>query len=279
MNWKDFIKRTVRYIMKGVPVIHTQVVVKEMSTKNMFQNKNILITGGSSGIGFYIAKMCLSEGAQVCITGRNIEKLKKAQEQLGNNCFIVQYDVSDVRNVSKLFSVCEQQCGGKIHNLISNAGISLHEGDFHNVTEEDWNIQMDINLKGNYFICKKFIEYLERQKDTAGNIVVITSDRGARSDDIPYGLTKVASNSFVRGFAHKVIANGIRINALAPGVTCSELTEYKKEENMYFEPAPGKRLFLPEEMANVARFLLSEESACITGEIINCDQGFSIAHW
>ncbi len=54
MNWIDFIKRTARYIMKGTPVIHTQVVVKEMSTLNMFQNKNILITGGSSGIGFYL---------------------------------------------------------------------------------------------------------------------------------------------------------------------------------------------------------------------------------
>jgi len=279
MNLKDFIKRTARYIIKGVPVINTQVIVKEMPSSKFLREKNILITGGSSGIGFYIAKMCLSEGARVCITGRNAEKLEKAQEKLGKNCFGVLYDAADVRNLQNLFVQCEHKCGGVIHDLVSNAGISLHEGDFYNVTEEDFDRQMDINLKGNYFICKEFIEYRESKEDTTGNIIVITSDRGARSDDIPYGLTKVASNSFVRGFAHKIIAKGIRINALAPGVTCSELTGHNKEENMYFEPAPGKRLFLPEEMANVARFLLSEESACITGEIINCDQGFSIAHW
>lgn len=279
MSFKNYIKRTALYILRGIPTVNTKIVVREMSPTNLFAGRNILVTGGSSGIGFFIAKKCLAEGAKVCITGRNAEKLHQAKELLGDNCFAIQYDMSNVKKLNDLFFDCENKCGGSICDLVSNAGISLHEGDFHNVTENDWDRQFDINLKGNYFVCKEFIQYREAQEDTAGNIIVITSDRGARSDDIPYGLTKVASNSFVKGFAHKIISKGIRINALAPGVTCSELTGYKSDENMYFSPAPGKRLFLPEEMANVAKFLLSEESACISGEIINCDQGFSIAHW
>lgn len=279
MSVRDYIKRTALYVLRGIPTVNTKVLVREMSPTNLFVGRNILVTGGSSGIGFFIAKKCLTEGAKVCITGRNAEKLLKAKELLGENCFAIQYDMSDVKKLNTLFLACEEKCGGVIHDLVSNAGISLHEGDFRNVTENDWDRQMDINLKGNYFVCKEFIQYKETQEESAGNIIVITSDRGARSDDIPYGLTKVASNSFVKGFAHKVISKGIRINAIAPGVTCSELTGYSADENMYFSPAPGKRVFLPEEMANVAKFLLSEESCCISGEVINCDQGFSIAHW
>ena len=279
MRTKEYLKRVARYLLKGVPVVETKVIVKEHSPHNVLANRCILITGGSSGIGFYIARKCLAEGASVCITGRDINKLRAAQEKLGENCFAIQHDVSDIKSYQKIFLQCEKLFGRPIDDLVSNAGISLHEGSFYNVTEAGWDSQMGINLKANYFICKAFIEYREKQESTAGNILVITSDRGSRADDIPYGLTKVASNSFVRGFAHKIVQKGIRINALAPGVTCSELTGYSRDENMYFESAPGKRVFLPEEMANVAKFLLSEESSCISGEIINCDQGFYIAHW
>lgn len=279
MSTKDYFKRVARYLLKGIPVIRTQVVVKECSPNNVLANRCILITGGSSGIGFYIAKRCLTEGAKVCITGRDAKKLKDAKKILGKNCFAIQHDVSDIKSYPEIFLKCENLFGAPINDLVSNAGISLHEGSFYNVTEAGWDSQMGINLKANYFICKSFIEYRKQQEFTMGNILVITSDRGSRADDIPYGLTKVASNSFVRGFAHKIIQKGIRINALAPGVTCSDLTGFSRNENMYFEQTPGKRLFLPEEMANVAKFLLSDESSCISGEIINCDQGFYIAHW
>ena len=161
----------------------------------------------------------------------------------------------------------------------SNAGISLHEGNFRNVTEEGWDSQMNINLKGNYFMVKAYIEYLESLDDKNGNVVVITSERSRRSDDIPYGLTKAASNSFIECFASKVISEGIRVNGVAPGVTASDMTGVDRNGNMYANWQPSNRFFLPEEVAEVVNFLLSDVSNCISGEIIACDQGRYISHW
>jgi NAD(P)-dependent dehydrogenase (short-subunit alcohol dehydrogenase family) len=120
---------------------------------------------------------------------------------------------------------------------------------------------------------------LESKEQKKGNIVVITSERSKRSDDIPYGLTKTASNSFIEGFASKVIGEGIRINGVAPGVTASDMTGVSRDGNMYSEWQPANRFFLPEEVAEVVNFLLSDVSNCISGEIIACDQGRHISHW
>lgn len=279
MGIKRYIKRVVKYIFFGVPVCETNVIVKDMSASQVLAGKKILITGGGRGLGYYIAKKSISEGADVLILGRNENTLINACKELGSKCKYLIVDIKNVSGFEELLINAEKKLQGKIDCLVSNAGISLHEGDFHNVSETDWDQQMDTNLKGNYFFVKNYIQYLETKEDTSGNIVVITSDRGRRADDIPYGLTKVAANSFIRGIAHKVISKGIRLNGVAPGVTCSDMTGYTAKDNMYFEPTPGKRLFLPEEVANVVNFLLADVSNCISGEIIACDQGFYIAHW
>lgn len=121
--------------------------------------------------------------------------------------------------------------------------------------------------------------YKEGLDDKNGNVVVITSERSRRSDDIPYGLTKAASNSFIECFASKVISEGIRVNGVAPGVTASDMTGVDRNGNMYANWQPSNRFFLPEEVAEVVNFLLSDVSNCISGEIIACDQGRYISHW
>ena len=138
---------------------------------------------------------------------------------------------------------------------------------------------MNTNLKGNYFLVSEYIRYLEKQSDTAGNIVVITSERAKRADDIPYGLTKAATSSFIQCIASKVIGEGIRINGVGPGVTASDMTGFDKTGNLYADNQPSKRVFMPEEVAEVVGFLLCDASACISGEVITCDQGRYITHW
>lgn len=156
---------------------------------------------------------------------------------------------------------------------MSNAGISLHERGFEEVTIEGWNQQMNTNLKGAYFLVCAFVRQLLRFQDSSGNIVMVSSERGLYCDDIPYGLSKAAINSFTRGLARKLIAKNIRVNAVAPGVTASEMTGYSPVGNLYRESACGKRVFMPEEIAEVAAFLLCDASQCISGEVIPCDQG------
>ncbi len=280
MGISVYLKRMIRYVIKGLPEYNVTVEVKESIPSRQLEGQNIIVTGAGRGLGFYIAKRCIAEGANVLITGRNEETLKKAVAELGDKSKYLVFDAQNVSGVSAFINNAENMFSGeKITGLVSNAGVSLHEGDFRHVTEEGWDIQLNTNLKGNYFLVKGFIEYLEKKEDKKGNIVVITSERGRRSDDLPYGLTKVASDSFVECFASRVIKEGIRINGVAPGVTASDMTGVNRNENMYADWQPTNRFFLPEEVAEVVNFLLSDISNCISGEIIACDQGRYISHW
>lgn len=279
MGIVDYLKRGVYFIFWGVPEYKTSINIQVLEPQNLLKGRNIIITGGGRGIGYYIAKKSIDEGANVLITGRNEDTLKKAVKKLGERAKYLVADVSKVKEIDFFFEKA-RECfhGDKIDSLVSNAGISLHEGNFRNVTEEDWDDQMNTNLKGNYFLVKKFVEYLEQQEDKKGNIVVVTSERAKRSDDIPYGLTKVATCSFIQSIAQNVISEGIRINGVGPGVTVSDMTGISRE-HLHAEWQPGKRYFVPEEVAEVVNFLLSDASACISGEIITCNQGNHIARW
>lgn len=279
MSVGTYLKRMIRFVLKGVPEQHTTVQVLESAPGNRLEGKNILITGGGRGLGYYIARRCLRDGAKVLITGRKEETLQKAVRELGENCQYVVFDAVNVEGIPELLRQAEIKFGGKIHCLVSNAGISLHEGGFREVTQEGWDQQMDTNLKGNFFLVKEYIAYLETKADSRGNVVVITSERAKRPDDIPYGLTKAASNSFIQGIACRVIDKGIRINGVAPGVTASDMTGFDRDGDLYAEWQAGKRIFLPEEVAEVVAFLLTDISTCISGEIITCDQGRYISRW
>lgn len=280
MALKTYFRRVFRYLIKGIPEVKTIVEVKQSFPNELLKDKNIIVTGGSKGIGFHIAKKCIDEGAKVLIVGRNENELNSAISKLGTNCKYLVFDVQNVDKTADFISKAEEIFNGeKIYALVSNAGVSLHEGDFRNVTEKGWDTQFNVNLKGNYFLVKEFINYLENQSDKSGNIVVITSERGFRNDDLPYGLTKVASNSFIKCFASKVIDEGIRINGVAPGVTVSDMTGIKRNDNLYADWMPANRFFIPEEVAEVVNFLLSDLSSSISGEIIACDKGRYITHW
>ncbi len=280
MGVLSYLKRGIRYVINGIPQQHITVNIQTLQPQHLLEGKNIVITGGGRGLGFFIAQRCVNEGAQVLITGRNEEVLLNAIDKLGSAAKHLVFDVTDTHIVEDFFVKASKAFNdGKIDCLVSNAGISLHEKDFRSVTEDGWDTQMNTNLKGNYFLVSKYIQYLEKQDNTAGNIVVISSERSQRPDDIPYGLTKVATNSFIKAFASKVIEKGIRINGVAPGVTASDMTGFDLNSNLFADYQPMKRVFRPEEVAEVVNFLLSDISACISGEIITCDQGRYISHW
>lgn len=277
MGLKSYIKRAALFIIKGIPEYKTTIEVKVSSPSEVLKGRNILITGANRGLGYCFAKKCVSEGANVIITGRDEIKLKKAATEL--NCKFLMLDSSDFASIDSVFWDAEKMFNGKVDSLISNAGISLHEGNFRNVTIEGWDAQMDTNLKGNFFIVQKFIQYLESKDNKNGNIVVITSERAKRSDDIPYGLTKVATSSFIQCIANKVASEGIRINGVGPGVTATDMTGAAKDGNYYSSWTSGHRYFMPEEVAEVVNFLLSDISGCVSGEIITCDQASWVTHW
>lgn len=275
MGIKRGIRKLAKLILESSPEKNVTVNVSQINYGEILKNRNIVITGGGKGIGFAIAKKCISEGANVVITGRTEKTLKEATEELGKSCKYVVFDISKVEEMKKFLSMCEDKFNGKIDSLISNAGISLHENIYKNVTIEGFDKQFNTNLRASYFLAKEYLEYLERNKSENGNLIFISSETGNQCYDIPYGLTKAALNSLTRALSRRVYKNNIRVNAIAPGVTISDMVkEYVdiNSENMYRKCA-SDRVFLPEEIAEVACFLLSDASKCISGEIIHCNAG------
>lgn len=269
---KDAIIRAFNYIIHGVPTTYVNVTVKEYNEKRLLGRK-ILITGGGRGIGFWIAHKCIAEGAQVLICGRNEDTLKEAKLKLGDNCHYRRFDVSKVSAMPQFLDDAFAEMGG-IDSLVNNAGISLHEGTFRNVTEEGFDVQFSTNLKAPYFFSKYFIEKVEKENIEKANILFITSERGSFNTTIPYGLTKASLKSYVGALSHYLCGKAnIRVNALAPGVTASEMTGNSIDGNYFSENSPNRRIYHPSEMANVACFLLSDESSCISGETVHCDSG------
>lgn len=269
----EYIKRLFRYVIRGCPqiIIHPEIVT--IDSREAMAEKVILITGGNRGLGKAIAKKCISEGAKVIIVGRNIETMKAFCEETSKNIDWIRYDVSDCTNYKNLIEEAEKKFNRPINVLIHSAGISLHEGNFRNVTLEDWDSQFTINLKSIYFLTQTFIKYCTRRGITNASVIMLSSERGLYGDDIPYGLTKAALNNFVKGISRRVITTGIRVNGIAPGVTATDMTGVKEDDNLYREASCGKRVFLAEEVAEVAAFLIQDNSKCISGEIIACNQG------
>lgn len=266
------IKRVIKYILYGIPTEHILKcnVVVSQSTKKLL-GKNILITGGGRGLGFYIAQKCILEGANVVIVGRNEDVLKTASKEL--KCRYIAFDLSNISNISKMFNEAINMLDGRIDCLVNNAGISLHEKSMMEVTLETFDKQLEINLKAPYFLTQNFIKHCIDVHNKKASVVFVSSERGLYCDEIPYGLIKAAINSLTRGIARRHVRNGIRVNAIAPGITESDMTIADRTKNMACEYNCGGRFFLPEEVAETAAFILSDEANCINGEIIACDQG------
>ncbi|MBQ6858443.1 MAG: SDR family oxidoreductase, partial [Clostridia bacterium] len=258
---KAMIKRAARYIIKGVPNVTMNVNVAEIKYGGILEGKKVLITGGTRGLGFAIAKRCLEEKAKVTITGRTMEALEKAKAQLGNpkELYLIAHDIRDYDRDEEVIQTARRYMGG-VDILLNNAGVSVHDINYATCTQEMWDRQMDTNLKGVYFLTQAFMKYYNEVGKKAGKIIMMVSERGLYGDDVPYGLAKRALISYTEGLAVKLIGKGVRVNAIAPGVTATDMTGWDPNGDLYRPYCRGKRVLLPQEIAEVAIFLMSDAS-------------------
>lgn len=267
------IKRLISALLQNRSKPIVKVEIGKYSTGNLLQRKTIIITGGGKGIGKAIATKCVSEGAKVIITGRNEENLSNTAQSLGESCAYIVFDNRETEKIEDLFQEAESKFG-IIDCLVCNAGISNHESNMLNVTIDGYDQLMSVNLKSTYFLIQSFIRRtIDNEKEK--NIVVISSETGDMASDIPYGISKASLNSLVKGTAYRYHLDRYRVNAIAPGVTLTDMTKgYANPKDDYlFRDNIAGRYFLPEEIAEVACFLLSTVSSCINGEIIHCNGG------
>ena len=268
------ILRKIKNLLRPARVVTAKV--SYLAPNNSLEGKRVVVTGGTKGIGYAIAKRLTEEGAKVLITGRNKSELAKVSQELG--CYALSLDLTQIESFDSFVNQAIQELGG-IDCLVNNAGVSLHESSYKAVSPQGFDLQISTNMRGPFFLTQKVMSHME-QNAVKGNILFISSETGDTVDCRPYGWTKAAINSLVQGLAYYHIKNGIRVNAIAPGVTATAMTGFNPESNLNCSYNPNGRVYLPEEIAEVAVFLLSDVSNCISGQIITCNNGNTVnARW
>lgn len=266
---KQYLYRLWQWVWKGIPVQKINAGIATIEHGQVLKGKKILITGGSRGIGYHIAKRFISEGAEVLIVGRNAEDLQKAATELG--CKYLAFDITEIAQLQNLISQAAEALGG-LTGLVNNAGVCNIDNGFLNVTEQSYDEQFLLNVKSPFFLTQAFVKYVTEHKVPSSGVVFITSERGLYPDDAPYGMTKAAIGNIVPGIARRFALQGVHINAIAPGVTADTINQPEKRNDAYLKGAVGKRYIMPDELAEVAVFLMSDASKCLSGEIIPCNQ-------
>ena len=252
------------------------------------KNKNVIVTGGSKGIGYSIVKVFAANGANVVFSGRNEKRGIDAEKNLNNYNSKVKFikaDVTDVTQTENLFELAYKFLG-QIDIVVLNAGY-FPEIRISDMNLDDWKEIIDINLNGVFINTKVSLNYLNR----GGKIVVISSITGNRVGNpglSHYSAAKSGVNGFIRTAALEFSTLGININAvepgniLTPGMKDILGSEYIKNQESII---PFSKLGDPEDIAYATIFLASDEAKYITGQSIVVDGGqtlpesaFSI-HW
>lgn len=249
----------------------TAVIIHDVEFGNIMEGKEALITGGTSGIGLAIAKKMISCGAKVTILGRNPEKAKKAAEEI--HC---DYLIADLTKTQELITEVEQFIENrKIDILVNSAGV-LDMEPWLKKTPEKFDLVINTNLKAAYFMSQTIAKHMIKHS-IQGHILNVSSSSSMRPSWGPYQLSKRALNGMTLGFAQKLAPYGITVNGLAPGVTMTPMASNFVEdtENLaYYNPL--RRAETPEEIANLAVFLLSNLGTSIVGDTVMITGGSGI---
>jgi meso-butanediol dehydrogenase/(S,S)-butanediol dehydrogenase/diacetyl reductase len=249
-------------------------------TKARFDGKVALVTGATSGIGEAIARKLALEGAFVCLIGRSAERGQALVMDLGpDRASFYQCDVSDAAAVRDMIDNVLQACG-RIDILINNAGI-VSLAPVEAVTDEAWRELIDTDLSSVFYLCRAAIPHMRARG--SGAILNVASLSGLAGDYgmAAYNAAKAAVVNFTRSIAIDLGPVGIRANALCPGAVRTPMFQAVDAIpgllEAWAEGIPMKRLGQPEEVANVAAFLVSGEASYMTGAVVTVDGGVTAA--
>lgn len=242
--------------------------------------KTALITGGSSGIGLATARLFKAEGARLAITGRDPERLAAAQQQLGGDTLTIVSEAGCLNEIEAMLDQVDQHFG-KLDILFLNAGIA-EPTPLEQATEAQFDRIMRINFKGVFFTIQKALPLLNPN----ASIIVTTSitNRSGTPNFSVYAASKAALRSLVQSLALTLIGRGIRVNAINPGPIDTEGFNRLPLPSEVFQAiktdiedrSPIKRFGAPDEVAKVALFLASDDSAYVVGEEIVVDGGMTL---
>lgn len=243
-----------------------------------FSETTVLVTGASRGIGAAIAKRFAAVGMQVVI---HYLHSHEAANEVARSCLAhgskVLTVAADLRSKEQLVRMKEKmEKHGMVPDiLVNNAGVA-HYGMLSDVTEDEWDRIMDINLKGMFLCTQLFMEHMVRQK--YGRIINVSSVWGisGASCEVVYSTAKGGVNAFTKALAKELAPSGVTVNAVAPGVVDTEMNANLngEEKTALQNDIPAGRFAQPEEIASLVYFLALPESGYITGQIISPNGGW-----
>lgn len=244
------------------------------------QNKIAIVTGAGSGIGRAIAEAFIREGAQVVLVGRRKDRLEAVAHESGAAPLVISADVSKREDIDRVLQQATAHFGG-IHVLVNNAGI-LHIGNAEQITEEQWDQTFDLNVRGLWLLSRGLLPHM--RKAGGGSIINIASVLGINGARLRacYAASKGAVVLLTKCMAIDHGVDKVRVNAICPGFVETELTAevlrrapdpqaVRKERTAVH---PIGRLGEPEDVAGMAVYLASDESAWVTGATLAVDGGY-----
>jgi len=242
-----------------------------------FNGKTVIVTGGSRGIGRAIALDFAKSGANVVVnynrSAEKAEEVVKEVEALGAKGLAVQCDVSNQEDVDKLLKEAVDTFG-VVDILVNNAGVTK-DTLILRMKEDDWDRVLDTNLKGTYMTTKIIGKHMLKKKQ--GRIVNITSVVGimGNAGQSNYAASKAGVIGFTKSIAKEFASRGITVNAVAPGFISSDMTDVLSDEvkDSYAKAIPLGKMGQPEDISNAVKFLCSDMSKYITGQVVQVDGG------
>lgn len=247
------------------------------ATEKILADKVAFVTGASRGIGRAIALKLAADGAKVALNfasnSAKAEEVKREIESLGGEAMLVQGNVSDFATVAELIKTVVD-AWGRIDILINNAGIT-RDNLLLKMSEDDFDKVIATNLKG-VFNCTKAVTKL-MMKQRSGRIVNMSSVVALKGNisQTNYAAAKAGIIGFTKSAARELASRGVTVNAVAPGLINTDMTAAlsEKVKEVMLQEIPAGRMGTPEDVANAVAFLVSDQAAYITGQVLSVDGG------
>ena len=246
----------------------------------MLTDKIALVTGASRGIGSAVAKKLAENGAYVYVNYNGSKEKADAVvaeiTQSGGKAEAVQCNISDYNACKEMVEAIIKK-SGRLDIIVNNAGIT-RDNLLMKMSEEDYDMVLDTNLKGTFNTIRHASRYLLKQR--AGKIINVSSVSGVlgNAGQANYSASKAGVIGLTKSAAKELASRGINVNAVAPGYVETEMTGAlpDKVKEQIVEQIPLKRVAMPEDIANVVLFLASDASSYITGQVLSVDGGMAI---
>ena len=245
-----------------------------------FENKVVIVTGSSRGIGRGIAVAFGQEGASVVVNYNSnsgaANEVVKAIQASGSKAIAIQADVSDFSEAAALIKQAIDEFGD-LHILVNNAG-TTRDGLIMTMKERDWDFVLNTNLKSTFNCSRAAVRYMLRKR--YGRIINVTSVSGqiGNAGQTNYSASKAGQIGFTKALAREVASRKITVNAVAPGFITTDLTESLPEDLKagLKDLIPLGRIGTPDEVAKAVLYLASDDAAYVTGHILSIDGGMAM---